>query len=152
MISLVYNNLTEQADFTRLAGKNLDTDAGLQTAVTISLFSNDRAQQADDVDPSQDQGGWWGAQYLDQPGGIGSRLWLITRDKLTENALKKCAQFAEDALQWMIAAGVAAKITATAVLFPGTRVINSALLTVNITRPNKLAPRFSAAWQVQFAL
>lgn len=151
MISLPYNNLTQHADFTRLAGMNLDTDAGLETAVTISLFTNDRAVQADDVDPKQDQGGWWGAQFLDQPGGLGSRLWLITRDKLSDKGMLKCSQFATDALQWMIDAGVASDVSARTVLYPVISVRNAALLTVNLTKPNKLAPRFSAAWQVQFA-
>lgn len=152
MISLVYSNLAQVGDFTRLTKKNLDTDSSLETAATISLFTNARAQDEDDLDPKQDQGGWWGEQYLDQTGQLGSRLWLLTREVMSDANLKKCEQYAEEAFQWMVDAGVAASVSATAVLFPSATIANAALLTVNIVRPDKLAPRFSAAWKVQFAV
>lgn len=150
MIALVYSNLAQRADLSRAAGMNLDTDEGLETAVVVSLFTDDRAQESDDIDPIQSPGGWWGAKYLDQPGGLGSRLWLLRRRPLTEDSMVLCSKYAQDALQWMIEAGVASDVSASTSLYA--RVRNAATLAVNITRPGKLGPRFSKAWQVQFGV
>ena len=56
-------------------------DAGLQTAVLVSLFT-DRVASPDFVPPAgspQDRRGWWGDTYRRRP--IGSRLWQLYRAK-----------------------------------------------------------------------
>ncbi len=92
MISIVYDNLEQSADFTRTDG-NLDTDEGLETAVTISLFTDARAGEADGVSTEQDPRGWWGSAFLSPEGDIGSKLWLMFRNKLTN---ENCICFSQE--------------------------------------------------------
>jgi len=100
-----------------LAGPDLASDQGLLSAVLISLFT-DRLAAADDElpDNSGDRRGWWGDLPLDQantgatPDLIGSRLWLLVRQKQTQAVLNAAIGYAREALQWLIDDGVAARI------------------------------------------
>jgi len=100
-----------------LAPPSLESDADLKTAVIISLFS-DRLAAADDVIPDAtgatppDRRGWWADNDSDGP--IGSRLWLLTREKRTEATRQRAEFYAEEALQWLIADGVAQRIDVSA--------------------------------------
>ncbi|WP_234099663.1 phage GP46 family protein [Enterobacter roggenkampii] len=80
----------------------------LPRAVIISLFSWRRAN-ADDNAP--DPMGWWGDTYPTVTGDrIGSRLWLLGREKVTNDTLNRARDYAIEALQWMLDDGVAARI------------------------------------------
>lgn len=91
---------------------DLEHDDGLETAVLISLFSDRRANDDDELpDPSRGKRGWWG----DLVSGIeddllGSKLWLLERNKTTEETLVKAKQYILEALQWMIDDGITKKI------------------------------------------
>lgn len=150
MIRLTYSNTDQRGDLVRTDGANLETDEGLETAITTILLSDARAKPSDGVDKEADQRGWWGGVYLDQPGEYGSRLWLVTRNKLTRENLILAAQYAKEALQSLIAAGVASDVTVTAERMVGRD--NVGLLTVKIQRPRKTAPRFEGVWEVQFGV
>ena len=152
MLSLVYSNINQRGDLVRTGSANLDTDEGLQTAVTISLLSDARAQEADDIDPNADKRGWWGETFLDSPSevGLGSRLWLLTRGKMTRESLLLSATYAREALQWMIDDRIASDVQATAERLAGRNDVG--ILTIKILRPRKTAPRFEGKWEVQFAL
>ncbi|WP_213977480.1 phage GP46 family protein, partial [Serratia marcescens] len=54
----------------------------LQTAMIISLFTDRVARDDDDID-GEDRRGWWGDMGEDH--NIGSRLWLLRRQKLTQD-------------------------------------------------------------------
>ncbi len=78
------------------------TDADwLVSAIWMSLGTDRRAQQ-DDVIPngSQDKRGWWGDTY--RPRKIGSRLWLLYREKQLPATLRRAEENAQEALQWLI--------------------------------------------------
>ena len=85
------------------------TDA-LARAVIISLFTWRRANPDDDL-PSTNKYGWWGDTYpqIDND-RIGSRLWLLSRAKLTTETVLRAKEYAEEALQWLIDDGVAASV------------------------------------------
>ena len=90
--------------------EDLESESGLETAVIISLFTDRRARDDDELpDPNNsDKRGWWGdlvAEVADDQ--IGSRLWLLERAKTTENVLVKAKEYAEESLSWMIEDGVA---------------------------------------------
>jgi len=94
--------------------QDLESDEGLETAVIISLFT-DRRAKTDDILPDSnnpDRRGWWGDLASPDIEGdqIGSRLWLLNREKTLNNVLVKAKQYAEEALQWMVDDGAAAKI------------------------------------------
>ncbi|MCY1362101.1 Phage protein GP46 [compost metagenome] len=95
---------------------DVQLDDGLETAVIISLFSNRRAR-ADDVlpGPERDRQGWWADAYpaieRDQ---IGSRLWLLSREKELAETLRRAKEYADEALAWLIEDGIASRVDVVA--------------------------------------
>lgn len=92
---------------------DLVTDAGLETAVLISLFTDRRADDDDELpDPDNpDRRGWWGDLITDIPEDkIGSKLWLLERSKTTEQTLVDAERFIKESVQWLIDDGVASSI------------------------------------------
>jgi len=104
-ISTLWNPATQHADWA-MEGYQLQTGDDLFTAVLISLFT-DRTANPDDVIPdgSGDPRGWWGddPQYP-----IGSRLWLLSRSKETQQVPALAQDYVAEALQWLIDDGVVA--------------------------------------------
>lgn len=86
----------------------------LVRAVIISLFSWRRANADDDL-PGNERMGWWGDTTATIPNDrIGSRLWLLDRSKITSTTIARAIEYAQEALAWLIADGVASDITVTA--------------------------------------
>ena len=87
---------------------DLSVDAGLDTALIISLFT-DRRANADDILPDQnsDLRGWWGDSYADNEGDlIGSRLWELARERDLSSVYLRAKDYIQEALQWLIDDGV----------------------------------------------
>jgi phage gp46-like protein len=111
----------------------------LETAILISLFT-DRLARTDDKYDGEDRRGWWGDTGADYP--IGSRLWLIKRQKLTAAIAGKAEDYATEALQWLIDDGVVASITVT------TQIIYPSRLYMQIVffKPDGTSPTFKYSW------
>jgi phage gp46-like protein len=100
-----------------LAGVDLAAGHDLETAVILSLFT-DRLALPDDPlpDPSDgDRRGWWADwnaadAVLGDLGPIGSRLWLISREKQLDSVRLRAADYAREALAWMLEDGVADQV------------------------------------------
>lgn len=151
MIKLSYSNTAQRADLVRTDGLNLETDEGLESAVTISLFSDARAAEDDDVPAEGDKRGWWGSSYLTPEGReLGSKVWQLLRAKASKANVNRATLIIQDALQWMIDTKVASVITATLEPIAGRADILS--LRITIQRPGKLAPRWDHFWEVQLGL
>lgn len=95
-----------------LASPQLDTDDGLETAVLISLFSDRLAGQDDALpDNSSHRRGWWGDSFADIDGDlIGSRLWLLSREKQLAATLQRAREYAREALRWLVDDGIARSV------------------------------------------
>ena len=97
--------------------QDLESDEGLETAVIISLFTDRRAKD-DDILPDPDNPdlrGWWGDLVSGIEGDqVGTRLWLLNREKTEENVLTRAKQYIEEALAWLLEENVAAKIVVNA--------------------------------------
>lgn len=144
MIVLAYNNVAQLADLVRNGG-NIQTDAGLETAVLISYFTHRRADDDDDLPSPGDKRGWWGDAYPDEPGHkSGSRLWLLARSNLNQSTLNLAVQYAEESLQWMIADKVAISVQATAERI-GQEIMG---LGVEIERSRDPTSKWSRMWEV----
>lgn len=88
--------------------KDFELEEGLQTAVTVSLFTDKRASLEELPSEETDRMGWWGDMFPDVPGDqIGSKLWLLRREKQTEEVRRRAKEYAEDALQWLITEKIA---------------------------------------------
>lgn len=99
-------------------GADLATEDGLRAAVLVSLFT-DRRAEADDPLPgapgSADRRGWWADAWPEVDGDrIGSRLWLLAREKQTADVLQRAQVYSEEALAWLIEDGVALAVSVTA--------------------------------------
>lgn len=102
-----------------IADGDLVLDEGLTTATVISLFS-DRRARPDDALPGEekDRRGWPGDAWLDVIGDqIGSRLWLLGREKQLTETLRRARDYARESLSWQLEDSVAAsvEVSATAV-------------------------------------
>ena len=91
-----------------------DTGHDLVTALVVSLFS-DRLADPDDVIPDggRDRRGWWGdadAVAIWGAGAdmIGSRLWLLSREKRVPATLVRAEIYVREAIAWMTAPAVQA--------------------------------------------
>ncbi len=145
-IRTVFVDMTTGADFA-LDQLGLVEDAGLDTAVIISLFTDRRAND-DDVLPGDpnDKRGWWADAFPVAPGDrIGSRLWLLNREKQLASVLARAQEYAQEALQWMLDDGVASAVVCDA------QIVRSGLLglSVAITPPDANTPnyyKFEVLW------
>ncbi|SAL20811.1 tail protein [Caballeronia cordobensis] len=117
----------------------------LVRAVIMSLFTWRRAEPDDPIDDTK--WGWWGDNVSDvENDQIGSRLWLLAREKLTQSTLNRAEQYAKEALAHLIDDGVATRVTVAA-----ERIRNDGLgLTVTIYRVDAAATtlRFSNVWSL----
>lgn len=114
-----------------LNGPDLLTDNSIETAVIISLFTDRRAQPSDPLpDRTTDRRGWWADSFRKRP--IGSRLWLLGREKTLASVLERARTYADEALAWMQPAGLVTTVTCTA-----TRVSHDRLqLSVSLVLPD----------------
>lgn len=147
-----------------VADGDLERDAGLETAVLISLFTDARARAEDYqpdangfayIRPGEDPRGWWGESFWPGSNGsggrqIGCRWWLRRRMKVTDETAQIHREDAEEALAWLLEDGVAAAVNVTAEwLEPRHRGV--LIVTVRIVRPDgaRQAFRFDSHWEAQ---
>ncbi len=125
-------------------GADLQGDNGLRTAVILSLFA-DRRAGPDDIVDDQDQRGWWADVYGDRP--LGSRLWLLDREKDLPEVVNKAHDYAHEALDWLQEDGIAKAIEID-ITSPNSEELN---INVRIIRPDDtlLSLQFQRRWQVE---
>ncbi|MBN5198777.1 phage GP46 family protein [Serratia marcescens] len=115
----------------------------LQTAIIISLFTDRVARDDDDIDGG-DRRGWWGD--ADEENDIGSRLWLLRRQKLIQAVAQKAEDYSREALQWLVTDGVVSSFSvATQIVYP--RRLN---MVIRYQRPgngNDTDMRFFWVWE-----
>ncbi|HDS8578266.1 TPA: phage GP46 family protein [Klebsiella variicola] len=91
-------------------GTDMLTDDSLTSDVIISLFTDRRALDSDEIPGGDtDRRGWWGDSFRTRP--IGSRLWLLSREKTLQSVLDRAAEYALEALLWMKEAQCVKKIS-----------------------------------------
>lgn len=124
----------------------LAEDDGLQTAVIISLFTDRRADDADRLPGADDKRGWWADAYAEIDGDkIGSRLWLLAREKQTQLVLVLAKAYAEEALAWLLEDGIARAVNVSA------EIVREGVLGLGIEILRAAAPpqkyRFETFWK-----
>lgn len=140
-IKTVWEPDTLLGDWQTGGGGLLEGD-DLETAILISLFT-DRLARSDDAIDGDDRRGWWGDTGSEYP--IGSRLWLLRREKLTTKVALKAEDYANEALAWLVDDGVVTAISINAqIVFP--KRIN---LIINYQQPAKAqaSVKFSWVWE-----
>lgn len=136
-IALLFDNDAWAADFA-IRGGDLMMDVGLRTAVLLSLFTDARALDDDVLPDGADRRGWWGDCANDDPNDrIGSRLWLLAREKVVETTAIRARDICRAALAWMVEDGVVAAVEVACTLYRVTaaRTTGAMLIRVTLTRP-----------------
>lgn len=138
-------------------GRDLERDETLETAVLISLGTNRRADEDDELpDGSENRRGWWADVFTAENNElIGSRLWLIDRSSTVDIALAEAEEYTREALQWMINASIVGSIDITVEeVIPDdvTSTNNMELkMTIILTRPSgaELPLQYFYNWEAQ---
>ncbi|WP_424682909.1 phage GP46 family protein [Frateuria sp. YIM B11624] len=132
---------TDHADVA-MGAADLVADEGLETAVILSLFLDRRADADDGVPLDQDPRGWWGDTFASVAGDqVGSKLWLLGREKQLAQVAKRAQTYATEALAWLVEEGVASEIDVQATFVAAGRLT----LAIAIQRPQ--APPFNRQYQ-----
>jgi phage gp46-like protein len=95
---------------------DLALDDGLESALILSLFTDRRAGDDDLLpEPGGSRRGWWGDSYAPITGDrIGSRVWLLERERDLDDVYKRAKIYLDEACEWLVADGVAGRVETSA--------------------------------------
>jgi phage gp46-like protein len=128
-----------------LDSTDISNQESLTRAVIISLFTWRRANP-DDIVEGQKMG-YWG-DVAEPPAAndkIGSRLWLLAREKIVNSTFNRAREYAKEALQWLIDDAVASRVDVVAERYG---VDGLALIcTIYRTDGKTVTLRFDNAWE-----
>lgn len=129
-----------------LENGDLKADNGLETAVSISLFTDGRVTEEELPVLETNKRGWWGDMFpeVDQD-TIGSRLWTLDRSKVNTETLRRSEELCKESLDWMIEDGLADAIIINSEYNESKQLI----INIEITRPDEDTERFSVLWDEQ---
>lgn len=146
MMQFIWNPTESEADIVVSDG-TIQVDDGLEAAVLISIFSDARARDDDDMTGlSKDKRGWWADTFADATGAnTGSRLWLRKRTAIGAKLLADVKQDIQDALQWLISDGVASAVSVTTERFG----LDGIEFSVGIAMPTAASPRWFRIWRIR---
>lgn len=86
----------------------------LDTAILMSLLIDKRASKSE-VPSLQLRRGWWGNKVGDYPNyEIGSKLWLLSQSRLTQETLNLLKTYSYDCLTWLIDDGYVDRVETNA--------------------------------------
>jgi len=87
-------------------------------------------------------GGWWGDDDEDIP--IGSRLWLLDRERLTQAVANTAKIYMQEALQWLISDGVASAVVVATAIASSSQLNN--LITITRQDGSVVPLQFNWVW------
>ena len=126
---------------------DLETDAGLETATLISLYSDGRATPEEVDELENELKGYWGDMFPDIPGDQhGSLLWTTHRYKQTNQNRLDIQSKTESCLEWMKEDGIAESVIVN------TSIIENGVVQsdVDIVKPeDKGTAKISNVWNAQ---
>ena len=129
---------------------DLKLDAGLQTAVIVSLFSDHRVTIDELPFPEKDKAGWWGDLLSDiDQDQIGSKIWLLIREKRNEQTRARYEEYCKQALAWLTEDGVADSVNVVAEYPDAKEGID---LSISIQKPQgKLTFKYKLNWNAELS-
>jgi phage gp46-like protein len=145
-VALVWTPASGDADLV-VEDDDLEADAGLHTALLLSLFTDRRAEDDDEL-PSEggDRRGWWADELSEVDGDLfGSRLWLLDRSARRVDVIPLAEDAAREAVAWLVDDGVVERIDVTAEL--GGQLDLGLLVTVYRPAAGPTTFRFAHVWE-----
>ena len=114
---------------------DLALDPGLGSTALASLLTDARADVELHPDHASDLRGWWG-DALDDRGVWGGLFWTLAREKALPEIQRRAEDYATDALSWLVDAGIASGVSATAIRIDGYGDGSILGLQIDLTRPD----------------
>lgn len=152
--ALEFDPLTLSADLS-IADGDLAPERDLTSAILLSLFTDARAEASDPLPQGEpNRRGYWADAYAEVSGDrFGSKLWLLEREKSLVVVAAKAKQYADEALAWLVADGIAQKVAVTAELLPlrptdGVRPVLALSVQVHKPPDRLITFRFRYVWGV----
>lgn len=108
-VKIIWDNDLAEGDI-QFKNEDLVREEGLETSVFISLFTDRRADEDDELDNPDDKRGWWGDDLETNGDQIGSKLWLLDRAKTDQATINKAKDYIYESLEWMLTDGVIADL------------------------------------------
>lgn len=94
----------------RVINGELAMGSDLESAVIISLFTWARAKP-EEVPEGAPRYGWFGDKIDgDNADSMGSKLYLLKREKITEDTISQAKEYIQAALAWLIDDGIASEV------------------------------------------
>lgn len=140
--------LTNQTFFDiAIDGLDLESDDGLENALAISVFTDARVTEDQLPYGHTKRKGWWGDMFPEVPGDkIGSRLWTINPEKVTNETLRKAIDYCTESTKWLIDDGIADTINFTTE-YNENKHLN---IFIEVVRPGEDAPsKYQIIWDAQ---
>lgn len=150
-LALSWDSAACSADVAVVAN-DLQGDAGLETAVLLSLFIDRRAEDGDVLpDGATDRRGWWADELAPIDGDkIGSRLWLLARAKPVRETALRAEEYAREALAWLVEDRVATRVEVSAEIAQLASGTKALFIGAAIYRPGRNEPlrfRYDGVWR-----
>jgi len=147
----LYFDVDKQYGEIGLADRDVERDPGLETAVIITLLTDRRADEDDDLpDDNGYKGGSWQDGVPVVEGYLtGTKLWLLRRSKTVDEIPTLAKQFLTEGFQWMIDDGV---VESVLVAVERRRDIENTLgMSLSFVRPNEptIFYKFFYNWEEQ---
>lgn len=146
---LFYTPLEDRIGFfdVELDGVDLASEETLETSVAISLFTDRRALGDDELPHDADsRRGWWADTVPPVVNDkIGSRLWLLSREKTTQETLNRAQEFCYEALQWLLDDGIARRVQVDT-SYLGEKAFGVMLIDIIIWKLDGSDERFNLFW------
>ena len=134
MIDIKLKNNTQVSGYDiALSGDDIEKENGLESAIIISLFTDMRVNG---------ERGFWGDSLAGE--SWGSKLWTLSREKLTEQTRIKFENYVKESLQWLIKDKIASSLSVKSEInYP-----DSIFLELSIIKPNDsaLGFKFNILW------
>lgn len=131
----------------RIVDNDFAPDEGFETAVIISLFTDARIIEEQLPQGQTNRRGWWGDLFSVAADKIGSRFWLLTREKKTTEVLRRYEDYTREALNWMIEDGIAKTVTAVASY--SLQAPRPLLLDIMIIKADGVSLKYQVNWEKQ---
>ena len=125
---------------------DLKADDGLETPLTISIFTDARVTDEQLPYGSTSKRGWWGDMFPDQPGDkIGSRIWTLNPGKITNETKNKATDYCRESTKWMIDDGIASVINISSEYNENKHL----KIFIEVIKPDGTSSKYQVLWDAQ---
>jgi phage gp46-like protein len=103
VLALAFDNSRGEGDVVYQNGSLLASGYDLETAIIMSLFCDAPAQDGDVLADGTSKRGYWADVYDEEGNVLGSRLWLLESEPLTQGTAQRAEVYSKEALNWLVA-------------------------------------------------